>query len=117
MTDMALDYEPARVHIVKDDTRGHDAKRPCQPTSKTYVAGNTPELILPRSAARRCATIMVLGVVGTAGNAILADNEADAQAAVTYTQTSTIGGAGIQPGMFIHVYHGGEVWLARLGST
>jgi hypothetical protein len=60
---------------------------------------------------------MVLGVVGTAGNAILCDNEADAVAAGVYTQTSTIPGAGIQPGMFIHVYHNQEVWLARLGAA
>jgi hypothetical protein len=112
------DYEPARVHIVRDDTKPEVAPtRMCNVTSKTYVAGTTPELILPRSASRTCAHISVLGVVGTAGNVILADNEADAQAAVTYTQTATIAGAGLQPGTTIRVYHNQEVWLARLGTA
>jgi hypothetical protein len=91
----------------------------CTVVSKTYLAGTTPELILPRSAARKCAAIQVLGVTPTAGNVLLADNEADANAAATYSATilSTIGGAAIQPGTTIRVYHNQEIWLARLGTA
>ena len=115
------DYEPARVHIVRDDTKAASPTRtPVNVVSKTYLASATaPELILPRTAKRTCATIAVLGIVGTAGNVVLCDNEADANAANTYSQTliGTIPGAALQPGMFIHVYHGEEVWLARLGTA
>jgi hypothetical protein len=120
MTDYVneADYEPARVHIVKDDTRPDSlSKEFVNVVSRTFLAGTTPELILPRSQARRHAVITVLGVVGTAGNIVLADTPADAQAAVTYTQTASIGGAGLQPGMVIDVFHHEEVWLSRLGTA
>jgi hypothetical protein len=62
---------------------------------------------------------MVLGVVGTAGNIILCDNEADASAAAIYSGTlnATIPGACMQPGMVLDITHNGEVWLARLGTA
>jgi hypothetical protein len=117
--DYIHDYEPAKVHIVKDDTKGNDAPCFVSPTSKTYLAGTSPELICPRSQRREHASIAVLGVVGTAGNVILADNEADASAAAIYSGTinSTIPGMALQPGMVVDVYHHDEVWLARLGTT
>ena len=113
-------YEPARVHVVRDDTKPEPARRKFRNvTSKTYLASTTPELILPRSAGRRCATITILGIVGTAGNVVLADNEADAQAANTYSLGGNISGPGAvaQPGMFLKFYHNDEVWLARFGSA
>jgi hypothetical protein len=121
MTDMMVDYEPAKVHIVRDDTKptGTPAPKPTNVVSKTYLAGTTPELILPRSGKRTHATIAVLGVVVTAGNVLLADNEADSNAAATYSATvvGTIPGAALQPGQQVDVYHNEEVWLSRLGSA
>jgi hypothetical protein len=113
------DYEPARVHIVRDDTKRDDGGRFTNVVSKTYLAGTSPELILPRSSKRQAATITVMGVSPTAGNVILCDNEADASAAAIYSQTvsGTVPGAAIQPGMTIAVYHNEEVWLARLGTA
>lgn len=114
------DYEPAKVHIVRDDTKATAVTpKPVNVVSKTYLAGTTPENILPRSSRRTHATIAVLGVVATAGNVLLADNEADANAAATYSATvqGTIPGAALQPGQQVDVYHNEEVWLARLGTA
>jgi len=111
-------YEPARVHIVRDDTKPAQAARKfTNVVSKTYVAGTSPELILPRSAGYRRASIQVMGVVATAGNVLLADNQADAGYGPTATGVSTVGGAVLQPGMFIVVCHNDEVWLARFGAA
>lgn len=114
-----MDYTPARVHIVQDDTREVSKSKFKDVISKTYLAGTSPELILPRSPSRVEATISVLGVVPTQGNVILCDNEADAVAASVYsgTVTGTTPGAALQPGMFIYVTHQDEVWLARLGTA
>jgi len=112
------DYEPARVHIVRDDSEPRQARRKlANVVSKTYVAGTSPENILPRSAGRRCAHIQVLGVVGTDGRVILADSEADAGYGPTATGISSCGGAVLQPGMFIYIEHNDEVWLARYSVT
>jgi hypothetical protein len=116
------DYEPAKVHIVRDDTKptGTPAPKPVNVVSKTYLASATaPELILPRSGKRTHAIISVLGVVATAGNVLLADNEADANSAAIYSVTvvGTIPGCALQPGQQVDVYHNEEVWLARLGSA
>jgi len=112
------DYEPARVHIVRDDTKPHQSERKfTNVISKTYLASTTPELILPRSAGYRCVSIQVIGVVPTQGNVILADNQADAGYGPGASGTSSYGGAVLQPGMFIHVTHNDEVWLARFGAA
>lgn len=113
-------YTPARVHIVADDTKEAPSVRQfINVVSKTYLAGTTPELILPRATKRRGATITVIGVAPTQGNIILCDNEADAQAAVTYgaTTAQTLAGLAMGPGMFIYTRHNDEVWLVRLGSA
>jgi hypothetical protein len=111
------EYTPARVHIVADDTKPEPAQRKfVNVTHKTYLPGTTPELILPRSAGRRCATITVMGVLPTNSNVVLADNNADAQAAVTYATPGTMAGAVLQPGMFIRLTHNDEVWLVKFGA-
>lgn len=118
MTDTAVDYEPARVRIVADDTRSEPQPKFRGVTTKTYLASTIPELILPRSKDRKCAQIAVLGVVAAAGNIVLADSQADAGQAVTFvTEAGTIAGMAVQPGMVIPIYHHDEVWLARLGSA
>ena len=120
MTEVMTDYEPAKVHIVRDDTKAAPAGKPLvNVVSKTYLAGTSPELILPRSSKRTHATIAILGVVTTVGNVLLADNEADASAAAIYSATvpGTIPGAAFQPGQQVDVYHNEEVWLARLGTA
>jgi hypothetical protein len=120
MTEVMTDYEPAKVHIVRDDTKAAPASKALtNVVSKTYLASTVPELILPRSSKRSHASISVLGVVPTQGNILLADNEADANAAATYSVTvvGTIPGAAFQPGQTVDVYHNEEVWLARLGSA
>jgi hypothetical protein len=116
MTDMALDYEPARVHIVKDDTRpASSGRRFCNVVSKSYLAGSA-ELILPRSAGRRCAHIQIIGKTdGTFSNVVLADSQADAQQQAA-TPTITGPGALAQCGMFLVITHNDEVWLAKSGS-
>lgn len=121
MSDMTTDYEPVKVHIVRDETRaaGTPAREKINVVSKTYLAGTTPEMILPRTIKRTHAVVSVLGVVGTAGNVVLCDNEADAVAAAVYSGTivATIPGVALQPGQQIDLYHNEEVWLARLGTT
>lgn len=115
----SIPYEPARVHIVKDDTRHEPSPKFRAVISKTYLAGTSPELILPRSQNRKVAHIITLGVTPTAGNVVLADNEADASAAAIYSGTiqGTIPGAAMQPGMVLDITHNDEVWLARLGTA
>jgi hypothetical protein len=119
MTDMMTDYEPVKVHIIKDETKTTPKSGSINVVSKTYLAGTGGELILPRTIKRTHAVISVLGVVVTQGNVVLADNQADAQAAATYSATivGTIPGAALQPGQQIDVYHNEEVWLARLGTA
>lgn len=111
-------YAPARVHIVGSDVELSPTPRKFRNvTHKSYLPGTTPELILPRSAGRRCATITVMGVVPTNSNIVLCDNEADAGAATTYaTAVGTMPGSVLQPGMFITVEHNDEVWLAKFGA-
>lgn len=112
------EYPPARVHITGSDVQIQPTPRKFRNvTHKTYLSGATPELILPRSAGRRCATITVNGVLPTNSQVLLADNEADAQAATTYaTAVGTLAGAVLQPGMFITVEHNDEVWLVKFGA-
>jgi hypothetical protein len=117
-----LDYPPAKVHIVADDTKPVAARRKfCGVISKSYKASATdPELILPRSAGRTCATIVVGGTVAANDPVILCDNQADAKSAALYfsSETGTLAGAVIPPGsMPIRITHNDEVWLARLTSA
>jgi hypothetical protein len=119
MTDIMTDYVPVKVHITRDDTKAAPESKPINVVSKTYLAGTSAEMILPRTIKRTHAVISVLGVVPTQGNVILADNQADATAAATYSATlvGTIPGGALQPGQQIDVYHNEEVWLARLGTA
>lgn len=121
MSEMTDDYEPVKVHIIRDDVSraATPAREKVNVVSKTYLAGTVPELILPRTIKRTHAVVSVLGVVGTAGNVVLCDNEADAVAAAVYSGSvvATIPGVALQPGQQIDLYHNEEVWLARLGAT
>lgn len=115
-----LDYTPARVHIVADDTKTVQLERKVFTDSvpHTYLSSAIPQLILPRTTDRTQANIMILGVLPTNSFIILTDSEADASAAAIYYATELGGGGGamMQPGMAIQINHDDEVWMVAVGT-
>lgn len=112
-----MQYAPARVHIVQDDTRPKSEARSLRgSTSNSYIASTTPQLILPRSAGRRKAIISVADIAGNPnvqGLVLIADSQSDAAAVTAYLTGQNIPGAVLAPGMNIEVTHNNEVWLSR----
>lgn len=109
--------EAVKVHVVNQPVPISQAPKFRDVISKTYLASTTsPENVLGRSQARLEHTVSVMGVVGTNNLIALCDNEADAQAALRFTQTGTMAGTVLQPGMVQRFHHNDEVWLVAIGT-
>lgn len=84
------DYAPVKVHVVADDTgqtttpkERHTLHQTFFPTTTAPVGSTPAQLILPHSPRRKRATVVASGF----GSFVLADNEAQVQAASATSQS------------------------------
>jgi hypothetical protein len=114
---MMDDVDPIAVHIVKDDTKGHNPP----PRGGVHIRNTTAVTyqsvlnggvgILGVAARRSVAVISVLGVVGTNSNVTLTTSSGEGNMA-----NGEGTGAMLQPGMTVRHYGTDALFLSAIGA-
>jgi hypothetical protein len=110
MTSPADDYV-AKVHVVKDDTRGiGTTKSPVKirnSTTRTINLANGADVLVNEAPSRCYFTVAVLGVVGTATNVVIGQSMSEVNAGT---------GAQFQPGQTFHSINTDGLFIAAIGA-